>query len=91
MAARERGWTVLFQALAALREDDLPKTVQIRGKGLTVLDAITTQISHGAYHAGQIVYVAKLLRVPFVASSFTGAGRRGWPGAWFALARANPR
>jgi uncharacterized damage-inducible protein DinB len=58
----EKGWKVLTGTLAALKEEDLLKTVHIRGEGLTVMQALNRQVSHYAYHTGQIVYLAKMAR-----------------------------
>lgn len=55
----ERGWASLFASLGALTADDLDKTVVIRGEQHTVPEAIQRQIVHGAYHIGQIVYLAR--------------------------------
>ena len=55
----ERGWALLFASLGALTADDLGKTVVIRGEEHTVPEAIQRQIVHGAYHIGQIVYLAR--------------------------------
>ncbi|KIL37175.1 hypothetical protein SD71_00040 [Cohnella kolymensis] len=55
----EKGWAVVFEALNGLQPEDLLRTVTIRGKAHTVLQAIDRQISHYSYHAGQIVYAAK--------------------------------
>jgi hypothetical protein len=55
----EMGWSCLFEAITPLKPEDLDRTVQIRGKPLSVLQAITRQISHYAYHVGQIVFLAK--------------------------------
>ena len=57
----EAGWKCLFDALATLKPDDLNKTVIIRQQELTVMDAIGRQLTHYAYHVGQIVYLAKIL------------------------------
>ncbi|MCW3124052.1 MAG: DinB superfamily protein, partial [Flavipsychrobacter sp.] len=46
--------------LHSLTDDDLQKTIYIRGEGHTVLEAINRQIAHYSYHVGQIVYVSKL-------------------------------
>ena len=54
-------WELLFQTLSELTEHDLSKQVTIRGEGLSVLQAISRQLTHYAYHVGQIVYVAKHL------------------------------
>ena len=53
------GWRVLFEALEALTAEDLQKIVQIRGEPHTVLQAINRQLTHYAYHLGQIVLLAK--------------------------------
>lgn len=55
----ERGWSILFETLAALRDDDLDATVTIRGEPHTAYQAIHRQFSHYAYHAGQIVLLAR--------------------------------
>ena len=55
----ERGWTTLFAALESLRDSDMARVITIRGEPLTVLQAVNRQLTHYAYHTGQIVYVAK--------------------------------
>jgi Protein of unknown function (DUF1572) len=58
----EAGWRYLFAALEPLTPEDLTKTVQIRGKPLSVIEAINRQLTHYAYHVGQIVFLAKHFR-----------------------------
>ncbi len=58
----EAGWRCVFDAVGALSADDLDRTVRIRGEPLTVLEAINRQLTHYAYHVGQIVLLAKHLR-----------------------------
>jgi hypothetical protein len=58
----EKGWKCLFDALGSLRDSDLSTTVHIRGEPHTVLQAINRQLTHYAYHTGQIVFLAKSLR-----------------------------
>lgn len=58
-AVWEKGWGVLFGALEPLQTGDLMRRVTIRGQPHTVLQAIHRQLSHYAYHVGQLVYVAK--------------------------------
>jgi hypothetical protein len=53
------GWTTLFAALEPLRDSDMARIVTIRGEPLTALQAANRQLTHYAYHVGQIVYVAK--------------------------------
>jgi uncharacterized protein DUF1572 len=62
MAGWERGWAVLFEALDALTEDDLLLEVTIRGEPVTVVQALDRQMTHHAYHVGQIVFLAKHFR-----------------------------
>ena len=57
----ERGFSVLFRALDALRADDLSKTVTIRGEPHSVPLAIVRALDHVAYHNGQILYLARLM------------------------------
>jgi uncharacterized damage-inducible protein DinB len=58
----EAGWACLFAATESLQLEDLEKTVLIRGKPHTVIQAINRQLTHYAYHVGQIVFLAKHFR-----------------------------
>ncbi|MBL8138591.1 MAG: DUF1572 family protein [Acidobacteria bacterium] len=62
MASWQSGWQVLADTLATLTDDDLTRTVTIRGEGQSVLAALTRQLAHYAGHAYQIVLVAKHLK-----------------------------
>jgi hypothetical protein len=55
----EAGWAVLFSTLKSLGPADLDGVVTIRSEPLTVLEAINRQLTHYAYHVGQIVLLAK--------------------------------
>ncbi|TFH66797.1 MAG: DUF1572 domain-containing protein [Gemmatimonadales bacterium] len=55
----EAGWEALFGALEPLRAEDLDLIVLIRGQRQTVLKAIVRQLSHHAYHVGQIVQLSR--------------------------------
>jgi uncharacterized damage-inducible protein DinB len=59
MDAWEEGWRVAFDSLKALKPDDLMRTVYIRSEPHSVVRAIGRQLTHGAYHVGQIVFLAK--------------------------------
>ena len=63
-AAWRDGWAALALALDGVTERDLLRTVRIRGEGLTVLQALDRQLTHHAYHVGQIVLLAKHLAGP---------------------------
>jgi hypothetical protein len=55
----EDGWQRVFGALEPLTDDDLGRTVRIRGEAHSVMQAINRQIGHYAHHIGQIVLLAK--------------------------------
>ncbi len=62
LADWESGWQVLFNALQTLTADDLQRVVLISGERHSVIQALDRQLTHHAYHAGQIVFLAKHLR-----------------------------
>jgi Protein of unknown function (DUF1572) len=53
------GWDIVFDALKPLTDSDLSRKVTIRGEPHSVMQAINRQLSHYAYHCGQIVFLAK--------------------------------
>jgi len=55
----EAGWKVCLDALDALTDADLGRTVSIRTEPHSVMQAINRQVGHYAHHAGQIVFLAK--------------------------------
>jgi Protein of unknown function (DUF1572) len=55
----EEGWRLLFDAVEELSPGELRRTVTIRGEAHTVLQAIQRQLTHYAYHVGQIVFLAR--------------------------------
>lgn len=55
----EEGWVYVFAAVEPLEGADLERTVMIRSEPHTVLKAINRQLTHYAYHVGQIVLLAK--------------------------------
>jgi Protein of unknown function (DUF1572) len=62
LAAWEEGWQCVFTALEPLVEEDLHRTVTIRGEPHSVMQTINRQLAHYAYHCGQIVLLAKHYR-----------------------------
>ncbi len=56
------GWSLVFQTLESLKEEDLDKTIYIRSEPQKAFDAVLRQLAHYSYHVGQIVYLGKLLR-----------------------------
>ena len=59
MALWEQGWSILFEALTSLADEDLSRTVMIRSEPHSVTQAINRQIAHYSYHLGQIIFLAK--------------------------------
>jgi uncharacterized damage-inducible protein DinB len=57
----DKGWQVLEATLGGLTEDDLSKTITIRGQEHSVHEALSRSIAHIAYHTGQIVLLARIL------------------------------
>lgn len=57
-----KGWNVFLDTLNSLTENDVMKTIIIRGEGLTVTQALNRQTAHYAYHVGQIVFLAKHIK-----------------------------
>ena len=58
----ETSWAVLFDALEPLKTKDFGRTVSIRSEPHAVVEAINRQLTHYAYHIGQIVLLAKHYR-----------------------------
>ena len=58
----EEGWQCLFDVLESLNDEDLSRTVYIRGEPHSVVKAINRGLTHSAAHVGQIVLLAKHLR-----------------------------
>jgi uncharacterized damage-inducible protein DinB len=56
------GWTTLFAAIEPLQDNDLSRTVTIRGEQFPVHDVLLRLVTHTSYHVGQIVYLAKAFR-----------------------------
>jgi hypothetical protein len=62
MADWHQAWAIVSNTLEGLREADLARCVTIRGEPHTVFEALLRGVNHLAYHTGQILYVARLVR-----------------------------
>jgi hypothetical protein len=58
----ENGWLTLFDSLESLTVEDFAKKITIRGEPHTICEAINRQLTHYAYHIGQIAFLAKHFR-----------------------------
>jgi len=60
LAQWEAGWSALLSTIDSLKDDDLDKTVTIRGEPHTVRQALLRGLTHAAYHVGQTTYLSRL-------------------------------
>ena len=67
MECYEQGWKLLFAGVEGLNASDLSRTVRIRSEPHSVPLAVNRQLAHVAYHAGQVMLIARSL-----------AGDAGW-------------
>jgi hypothetical protein len=61
MVRWNEGWACLLDALQKLSGEDLSKKITIRNEEHTVMEAINRQLTHYAYHTGQIVFIGKMI------------------------------
>jgi len=57
----EANWQLVFDKMNSLKPEDLQRTITIRREPYSVIAALNRQLSHNAYHVGQIVFLAKHL------------------------------
>jgi Protein of unknown function (DUF1572) len=55
------GWNCLFNILNTLSPEDLSKKVLIRNEPHTVTESLNRQLTHYAYHIGQIIFLSKMI------------------------------
>lgn len=58
----EEGWQLVLNTIESLTEDDLSKTIFIRSKPHSVVEAINRQLTHYASHVGQIIMLGKIIK-----------------------------
>jgi Protein of unknown function (DUF1572) len=59
LALWESSWRLVLEGLLPLADSDLGRTIHIRGEAHSVMQAINRNLTHTAYHVGQIVFLAK--------------------------------
>jgi hypothetical protein len=62
LANWESGWDCLFFALDQVNEDNFNTIIFIRNEPHSITEAINRQVAHYAFHIGQIVWIAKMLK-----------------------------
>ncbi len=85
----EQGWTVTLEAIEALSQADMARTVTIRSEPMSVPIAITRAIGHCAYHAGQMMIICRSIVgdeqwhwktiAPGASREFTASMRKRFP------------
>ena len=56
------GWETLLGSLALLDDGQLQIEVKIRGRSLSVMEALLRSLAHASFHVGQIVFWARDLK-----------------------------
>lgn len=82
LTAWEQGWQTLFDSVGGLSPSDFGRTVTIREEKHTVLQALLRGVTHAAYHTGQILYLARLLRPEGAWLTVAPGQSRNAPGAY---------
>jgi hypothetical protein len=58
----EAGWQCLFIALDSVNAENFDTLIYIRNQGHSITEAINRQLTHYAYHVGQMVFVGKMIK-----------------------------
>ncbi len=91
MASWDAAWEIVDATLASLADSDLDRQVTIRSEPHTVFQALLRGVDHTAYHAGQILYLARLFRPDAPWQTIApGQSRQSGRGAYLAPPRAKP-
>ena len=56
-----QGWRLLESALDTTNEENVGKTIYIRGEAHSVAQALARSIAHVAYHTGQMAIIARMV------------------------------
>lgn len=62
IAAWEKGWNCLFEALDMVNKENFNQKIKIRNEEHSILEAVQRQLGHYANHVGQIVYVGRMIK-----------------------------
>jgi len=62
VAAWEKGWQCLFDALDTLTSKNFNSRIKIRDEDHTIVEAVNRQLAHYASHVGQIVFMGKMIK-----------------------------
>jgi hypothetical protein len=56
----KKGWDVVEREVGRVRDEDVGRTITIRGAALTVHEALCRSIAHTSMHVGQIILLARM-------------------------------
>lgn len=59
LSAWNKGWECLFTALSSITTENFKTIIYIRNMGHSITEAINRQLTHYAYHVGQLVLLGK--------------------------------
>ncbi|WP_340105154.1 DUF1572 family protein [Rhodohalobacter sp. 8-1] len=62
LTAWEKGWACLFDGFDTIDESNFDTKIYIRNEEHSIIKAVNRQLAHCAYHVGQIVYIAKMIK-----------------------------
>ncbi|MFJ8261160.1 DUF1572 family protein [Rummeliibacillus sp. NPDC094406] len=62
IASWDKSWNLLFQTIDQLSLEDFEKNVRLKGKEISVVEALHRQLAHYATHVGQVMYIGKLIK-----------------------------
>jgi hypothetical protein len=62
VAAWEKGWKCLFEAISSINNHNFDQVVKIRKEEHSITEALNRQLAHYANHTGQIVMLGKMIR-----------------------------
>lgn len=62
MTKWKEGWACLFHGLDSVNATNFNTEIFIRNQSHTLVEAVNRQLAHYAYHIGQIVYIARMIK-----------------------------
>ncbi|MCR9228810.1 MAG: DUF1572 domain-containing protein [Flavobacteriaceae bacterium] len=62
IAAWEKGWQCLFDALDSIDSTNFENKIKIRNQEHSIVGAINRQLAHYASHVGQIVFIGRMIK-----------------------------
>ena len=58
----EDGWNCVFGAVKSISSDNFNTLLYIRSEPHSIVDALNRQLTHYAYHIGQIVFIGRMIK-----------------------------